>query len=100
MKWVEENPVGALKPPRFHKKPTLPFTGQEFESILTASGRAKARNTTRAALTHSNAVEWTRNAGARVTPFELQAWVVRSGRTTGDEKSRGCDQGFGGRGEL
>jgi hypothetical protein len=36
---------------------------------LEPSGRAKAGDTARAAVTHSNAVEWTRNAGARVTPF-------------------------------
>ena len=39
---------------------------------LDASGRTKARNTVRAAVTPSNAVEWTRKAGARVTPFNLQ----------------------------
>jgi len=46
---------------------------------LETSRRAKACNTTRAAVTHSNAVEWTRNAGARVTPFNLQRSVVRAG---------------------
>jgi hypothetical protein len=44
---------------------------------LETSRRAKPRNTTRAAVTHSNAGEWTRNAGARVTPFNLQTGLHR-----------------------
>ena len=44
-----------------------------------ARGHAKARVTARGAATHSNAVEWTRNAGARVTPFNLQRSVVQAG---------------------
>ncbi len=34
MKWVEENPVGTLKPPKFHQKPTLPFTGEQPSSPI------------------------------------------------------------------
>jgi len=44
MKWVEENPVGTLKPPKFHQKPTLPFTGEEFERILAAVERYPTKN--------------------------------------------------------
>jgi integrase len=44
MKWVEENPVGTLKPPKFHQKPTLPFTGEEFERVLAAVERYPTKN--------------------------------------------------------
>jgi hypothetical protein len=51
-------------------------------SVLTRSGANELDGSafeypTRAAVTHSNAVEWTRNAGARVTPFNLQRSFVR-----------------------
>ena len=36
------------------------------------SRRVQSRDTVRAATTRSSAVEWTRNAGACVTPFILQ----------------------------
>ena len=36
MKWIEDNPAAALKPPKFQQKPTLPFTAEEFERILAA----------------------------------------------------------------
>jgi integrase/recombinase XerD len=44
MKWVEENPVGTLKPPKFHQKPTLPFTGEEFEQVLAAVEKYPTKN--------------------------------------------------------
>jgi integrase/recombinase XerD len=44
MKWVEENPVSTLKAPKFHQKPTLPFTVGEFEKILTAVDRYPTKN--------------------------------------------------------
>jgi len=44
MKWVDENPVGMLKPPKFHQKPTLPFTGEEFERILAAVEKYPTKN--------------------------------------------------------
>ncbi len=44
MKWVDENPVGMLKAPKFHQKPTLPFTGEEFERILAAVDKYPTKN--------------------------------------------------------
>jgi hypothetical protein len=44
MKWVEENPIGTLKAPKFHPNPTLPFTGEEFEKILAAVEKYPTKN--------------------------------------------------------
>jgi len=42
-KWIAENPASELKPPKFDRVPTLPFSKPEVEKILAASisnGRA------------------------------------------------------------
>jgi site-specific recombinase XerD len=44
MKWVEDNPVGSLKPPKVPPKPTLPFTAEEFEKVLAAVDTYPTRN--------------------------------------------------------
>ncbi len=44
MKWVDENPAAALRAPRFHQTPTLPFTEEEWAAILAAVERYPTRN--------------------------------------------------------
>lgn len=44
MKWLDDNPVGTLKPPKVPPKPTLPFTAEEFEKVGAAVDRYPANN--------------------------------------------------------
>jgi site-specific recombinase XerD len=44
LKWVEENPTGMLRPPKVPHKPTLPFTGEEFERVIAAVERYPTKN--------------------------------------------------------
>ena len=49
-RWIDSNPVLAMKPPKVKPKPTLPFTAQEMEKILWAcdlfatNGRYRAQH--------------------------------------------------------
>ena len=49
-KWIDNNPVAALKPPKVDDRPTLPFTPEQMEKILWAcelfstGGRYRSNN--------------------------------------------------------
>jgi site-specific recombinase XerD len=44
MKWVDENPAEALRAPRFHQTPTLPFTDEEWGATLEAVEKYPTQN--------------------------------------------------------
>ena len=44
LKWIEENPAAMLRTPKFQKRPTLPFTEEEWQATLAAVDRYPTRN--------------------------------------------------------
>jgi integrase len=39
MKWIGDNPMKALRPPKVKQDPTLPFTREEIEAIVATCDR-------------------------------------------------------------